>query len=95
MLKHIIFWKLNQPQNAAEIANDLDKRFKNLVGKVEGLLEAEVGCNTNGGDFDIALYTVFDSVESEQKYQTNPLHVEIKQIVHTLVCARQCIDYVV
>ncbi|UKI36943.1 MAG: Dabb family protein [Clostridiales bacterium] len=37
MLKHIIFWKLNDKSKADEIAADLNSRFKALLGKVDGL----------------------------------------------------------
>mgnify|MGYP004647142077 FL=1 len=93
MLKHIIFWKLSDKSKADEIAADLNMRFKALLGKVDGLKEAEVGKNVNGGDFDLTLYTVFESAEDEKAYQTNPLHLEIKKVVHSVVCDRICIDY--
>ncbi|UKI36944.1 MAG: Dabb family protein [Clostridiales bacterium] len=52
------------------------------------LKEAEVGRNVNGGDFDITLYTVFESAEDEKAYQTNPLHLEIKKLF-TRLCVTE------
>lgn len=93
MLKHIIFWKLIDKNRIDEIAVDLNNRFKKLLGKVDGLIEAEVGRNVNGEDFDLVLYTVFENAEYEKTYQTNPLHIAIKAVVHSLVSDRICIDY--
>lgn len=95
MVRHIVMWTLNpeQKQNADSIAADLSKKFKALVGVIDGLKEVEFGQNYNGGKLDLVLNCVFDSRESQNAYQTHPAHVAIKNIVHTLVCARECVDY--
>lgn len=96
MIKHVIFWKLKEEvknDGFDEKLNNLREKFANLIGKVDGLIKAEVGLNYNGGDFDMCLYTEFESKEAEKGYQVHPLHLEIKDIVHSLVCDRACIDY--
>lgn len=95
MVRHIVMWTLNpeQKQNADSIAADLSKKFKALVGVVDGLKEVEFGQNYNGGKLDLVLNCVFDSRSAEKAYQTHPAHVAIKNIVHTLVCAREAVDY--
>lgn len=96
MVKHIIFWKLKdevKDEKLIEKVEILRGKFANLIGKIDGLLEAEVGLNYNGGNYDMCLYSVFESKEAEKAYQTHSLHLEIKEIVKTLICDRVCIDY--
>ncbi len=95
MVKHVIFWKLKAEEkaNAAAHAKKLQSMFDGLIGNVEGLEQAEVGQNYNGGDFDLCLYTVFSSKEAERAYQTHPLHLEIKAVVAAIKEDRVCVDY--
>lgn len=95
MVKHIVLWTLNpeQKDNAEKIAAELGEKFSALVGKVEGLTAAEFGRNYNGGTYDLVLCCTLTSKEAEQAYQSHPAHVAIKNIVHTLVCARECVDF--
>lgn len=95
MVKHIVMWKLldEKKANAAEIAADLETRFKGLLGVVDGLTEIEVGQTFNGGTYDLVLNCTFTTREAAEAYQTHPGHVAIKQIVHTLVYGRECVDY--
>ncbi len=95
MVKHIVLWTLTDEakKDGERIVTDLNKRFKALVGVVDGLTAIEVGQNYNGGKFDLALYCEFTTREAQDKYQTHPAHIAIKEIVHTLVCGRDCIDY--
>jgi hypothetical protein len=95
MVKHIIFWTLKPEKkaDAAEITKELNAKFKGLLGVVDGLTEIEVGHNYSGGAYDLALNCTFTTKEAEKGYQTHPGHVAIKEIVHTLVNARECMDY--
>ena len=52
--------------------------------------EIEIGCPD--GD-QLVLYSVFTSWQALQGYQEHPAHLAIKDVVHPLVCARQCCDY--
>ena len=90
MVKHIVMWTLND-----EAKRDCEKitRFKSLLGVVDGLKAIEIGHNYNGGKYDLVLLCEFDSREAQEKYQTHPAHVAIKEIVHSLTCGRECADY--
>lgn len=97
MIKHIIFWKLKDEAKGENLQKNVDLlqgKFKALLGVVDGLEEIEVGINYNGGNFDITLYSVFSSKEAEVGYQSHSAHLAIKEIVHSLVCERVCIDYI-
>lgn len=95
MVKHIVLWQLTDEakKDADKIVTDLNKRFKALVGVVDGLTAIEVGHNYNGGKFDLMLYCEFATREAQDKYQTHSAHMAIKESVHPLVCGRECIDY--
>lgn len=95
MVKHIVLWNLKDENKdkAEEIKDMLQKKFKALLGVVEGLKEIEVGVNYKDGDYDIALYCVLTSKEAEAAYQTHPEHVKIKEIIKGLVTKRTAMDY--
>jgi hypothetical protein len=95
MVKHIVMWTLNEEakKDAEKITVDLQKRFKSLLGVVDGLKAIEVGKNYNGGKLDIVLFCEFDTKEAQEKYQTHPAHLAIKEVVHKLTCGRECVDY--
>ena len=95
MIKHIVLWTLTDEakNDSDKIIIDLNKRFKALLGIVDGLTAIEVGHNYNGGKFDLALYCEFTTREAQDHYQTHPAHIAIKESVHKLVCGRDCIDY--
>ncbi len=95
MVKHIVLWtlKAEEKKNCDSIAKDLNGRFHALLGVVDGLVSIEVGQNYNGGPFDLALYCRFATKEAEKNYQNHPAHAAIKEIIHPLVCGRECVDY--
>ena len=94
MVKHIVMWELNAEakKDINNIASDLQKRFKSLLGVVDGLKAIEVSKNYNGGKFDIVLFCDFDTKDAQDKYQTHPAHLAIKEVVHELTCDRDCVD---
>lgn len=98
MVKHIVLWKLSdegKEEGITKIINLLQGKFKALLGVVDGLKAIEVGENYNGGEYNIVLYCEFESKEAQDNYQTHPAHLEIKEVVHTLVNGRTCVDYLI
>lgn len=95
MVRHIVMWTLNpeEKKNIETVEANLGGRFRALIGTIDGLKSVEFGRNYNGGKLDLVLNCVFDSRASEQAYQNHPAHIAVKGIVHTLVCARECVDY--
>ena len=95
MVKHIVLWKLKESQsrNAAGVAASLRSRFKSLLGVVDGLTAIEVGVNSKDGDYDLCLSADFSNKEAEAAYQQHPEHLKIKELVHSVVCARTAFDY--
>ena len=95
MVKHIVLWTLKpeEKKNGDAILADLQKRFKALLGVVDGLTAIEVGKNYNGGKFDLVLSCEFTTKEAQDSYQNHPAHVAIKNDIHNVVCERECVDY--
>ncbi len=95
MVKHIVLWTLKEDEkkNSGKIVEDLNRRFHALLGVVDGLTGIECGDNFAGGNYNLALYSEFTSKEALDHYQNHPAHVAIKEIIHQLVCGRECVDY--
>ncbi len=92
MIKHVIFWKLRNDCDKAAAAEQIRAGLEGLVGPVPGLLEAKVR-RTYQGDWDLVLESSFTDAAAERAYQTNPLHVACKEIVHRYAVERACADY--
>ncbi len=96
MVTHIVFWKLkdealgfNKKQNAEQIKKSLEA----LVGIIPGLVEAKVGINKNGGKYDAALYSRFESMEALHAYDSHPEHLKIREFVKAVRLERESVDF--
>ena len=92
MICHTVFWKLTE-DNKEENIRTMKERLEALVGVVPGLIDASVGRNYNGGEFDVALVSHLASKEALNGYADHPAHVEVKKFVSTVAVARQCVDF--
>ena len=92
MVKHVIFWKLRPDCDKAAAAEEIRAGLEGLVGQVPGLLDAAVR-RPYQGEWDLVLDTLFEDAAAEKAYQTNPLHVACKKIVHSYAIERVCADY--
>ena len=97
MIKHIVFWRLNESaygndkQTNAQI---LKEKLLAMQGKVDGLLKVEVGFDfSNEKDScDVALYSEFSTKEALYQYQIHPDHEEIKKWLSEVRCERRVVD---
>lgn len=98
MIKHIVFWRLNEnaygndKQTNAEI---LKEKLLAMKGKVDGLLKIEVGFDFSKekDSSDVVLYSDFETKEALHQYQIHPDHLEIKKWVSEVRYERRVIDY--
>ena len=78
MIRHILFWKFNEQtragQNTGELIRRMDRSARNMVGKIDGLLRAEVGENTAGGPWDFIFYSELTDQAALDAYQNPPPH---------------------
>lgn len=99
MIKHIILWRYTE---AAEdfgrdrLIKELNKRFKSLIGQINGLRVINVrACDAKGdsGYHDLMLYAEFDDVQSLEGYMAHPKHAEIREWDKKYVCDRAGFDF--
>jgi len=101
MIKHIVIWKLTNktlPLKECADALAIKDALENLVGKIPGLLKAEVGFDYRAKESsgDIVLYSEFASKEALENYQNHPEHVRVgREIVRPRTFDRKMIDYLV
>ena len=98
MIKHIVFWRLNEraygndKQTNAQL---IKEKLLAMKGRVAGLLTIEVGFDfSNETDScDVVLYSEFDNKEALRQYQNHPNHIAIKKWLHDVRFERRVIDY--
>lgn len=98
MVKHIVMWNLKENAEGVsklENAQKIKEGLEALVGKIEGLLSAEVGIGFNTNGYDLCLYSEFESKEALEFYQNHPLHDNVRQFVHKVISERVVCDYII
>ncbi len=86
MVRHIIFWTFSDNVN--------DSNRKEVVGKIPGLIKAEIGENFADSDCDFVFYAEFERMENIPAFQVHPLHVAHKERSAPYVKTRFVADYV-
>lgn len=93
MIKHIVFWQIKDDLEKQIVMPKMKEMLLSLVGKIDGLKSMEVGFNYNGGEYDIALYSVFENKEALAIYANHPDHLVVKKYVHEVIKGRTAVDY--
>lgn len=95
MVKHIVFWKIDETLNKEEVASKMIHELKALQGNIPGLIHIEAGRDFNGSSvaFDVALYSELASHEALATYQDHPLHVKVKEYIGSVTIDRCVVDY--
>ncbi len=91
MVKHIVLFNVKEGENAAEVVKIAEAALLPLVGKIAGLLSAEIKQTFAGAD--IALYCELESKEAMAFYADHPLHTEAKNQFFHLLSSRVAADY--
>lgn len=99
MIKHIVFFKLaenaegkSKAENAAWIKYELEN-LKNIIPQIKAI---EVGSNSPlapATNFDVALYSEFDSMQDLDTYQAHPEHKRVAAYIAKVRTDRACVDY--
>lgn len=98
MIKHIVFFRLNESaygndkQTNAQI---LKEKLLAMKSKVAGLIKIEVGFDfSNEKDSsDVVLYSEFESKEALHQYQIHPDHEDLKKWLSEVRYERRVVDY--
>jgi hypothetical protein len=98
MIKHIVLWKLKEAANGMnkdENVRAIKEKLENLKGKIEGLIEIEVGIDFlhSAESADIVLYSTFESKDALANYQQHPLHAAIMPFIAEARSERRVVDY--
>jgi len=98
MIKHIVFWRLNESaygNDKQTNAKILKEKLLAMKSKVKGLLKVEVGFDfSNAKDScDVVLYSEFETKESLHQYQIHPDHEAIKKWISEVRYERRVVDY--
>ncbi|MET3130726.1 hypothetical protein AAKU55_000984 [Oxalobacteraceae bacterium GrIS 1.11] len=100
MIKHIVFWKLNEHAEGADRAANAVK-MKALLDVCDGLVpgmrvfEAVLAQPGLEATYDVVLYAEFDDKAALDAYQSHPQHIAIKPFIGAVCEARQCMDYAI
>lgn len=94
MIKHIVTWNIKE-ENKEENMKEMKRRLEDLKGKIEEIVDIEVGININKSDAkkDIVLLSEFKSLKDLDIYQNHPLHLEVGKFVKEIAIDRNVVDY--
>ena len=99
MLKHIVCFRLAdeaEGKTKAENAQIIKEGLENLVNLIPQLRKIEVGINhpaTPASNFDVVLYSEFDSIDDLNTYQEHPEHKKEGANIVKVKTDRVCVDY--
>ncbi|MFT3740522.1 MAG: Dabb family protein [Breznakibacter sp.] len=98
MVKHIVLFKFKPFENQTAKEKKLGEIKSALLAlrdKLDFLREIEVGINANPNEnFDLALTTVFDSMDDLIRYAKHPDHVAVASLIGPIREDRACVDYI-
>lgn len=100
MVRHILLWKFSPQVKAQgrqqEALETMAASVSAMVGKIPGLLRAEIGPNLTGSACDFVFYAELTDMDALAAYQVHPLHVAHKERSAPLVEAPPTVaDYIV
>lgn len=98
MIKHIVMWKLKEEvegNTKKYNAEQMKIMLEGLQGKIEGLLNIEVGIDINKSSqaYDVVLYSEFKDEAALNFYQQHPLHKQAGLFVKNVASSRAVVDY--
>ena len=96
MIRHIVAWRIADGEDKAARAADIKKNLEALKGRIDEIVDIEVGININTTDSvsDVALVSTFKTKEDLGVYQEHPEHKAVgANYVRPYVSERRVIDY--
>jgi hypothetical protein len=98
MIKHIVLFTLKDFAAGAsrtENARKIKHLLEGLKNKIDVIVSIEVGVNINrtASDFDIALYSEFETRQDLETYQNHPEHLKAGEFISKVRSDRKVIDY--
>jgi hypothetical protein len=98
MIKHIVFWTFKDEalgKSGAENIEEAVERLSTLPDKIPQIKEFEAGRNVTDSTaaYELALYSVFDSLADLAIYRDHPAHQEVAAFIGKVVKERAVVDY--
>lgn len=99
MIKHIVFFGLAENaegKTKAENAEIIKFELENLKNLIPEILNIEVGINhpdAPESNYDIALYSEFESINTLNIYQEHPEHKRVGAYIGKVKTTRAAVDY--
>ena len=93
MITHIVLFKLKD--ESAESIEKAKNTLMDMDGKIPELKGIEVGVDITHSNrsYNLALITKFDSLESLEAYQINPLHVGVSKYMVSVSASIVAVDF--
>lgn len=97
MVKHIVMFRFAE-KTPADVRQKAAEQFRSGILALKNIIptirEIEVGFNINSAEqWDICLYSKFDTLQDVIEYGKNPEHVKVASALKPLLCGRSCVDY--
>jgi hypothetical protein len=99
MIKHIVFFGLAdaaEGKSKAENALIIKSELENLIHLIPQIKKIEVGINLPNApktNYDIALYSEFETMEDVDIYQEHPEHKRVAGYIGKVRTTRAAVDY--
>lgn len=99
MIKHIVFFNLvdeAEGKTKMEHALHIKRELEALANVIPQIKKIEVGINhpeTPQSNWDISLYSEFESLEDLDIYQEHPEHKKVGAYIGKVRTDRACVDY--
>ena len=97
MVHHIVCWNFNEELSDAEkkeAGTIIKQKLEEIKPYAKGAVSIEVKINElESSNRDVALISVFETVDDLKAYQVHPMHVKAGEYIRSVTCNRACIDY--
>ncbi|MBR1692730.1 MAG: Dabb family protein [Lachnospiraceae bacterium] len=97
MVHHIVCWNFKEGMTAEEkqqAGEIIKQKLEEIKPHAHGAVSIEVKRNElASSNRDLALLSVFETVEDLNGYQVHPMHVEAGKYIKSVTCDRTCFDY--
>ncbi|MBR2968071.1 MAG: Dabb family protein [Clostridia bacterium] len=92
MVKHVVMYRLKDKSNADEMI----ARFNSMRGKIDVLRSLCAGKDEikSARAYDVALICEFDSMEDLEIYASHPVHLPVKEYVHSVIEEAHSVDFI-
>lgn len=96
MIRHIVAWRIADGEDKAERVGAIKEHLEALKGKIDEIVDIEVGINFNETEAasDVVLVSTFKTKEDLEIYQDHPEHKAVgANYVRPYVKERRVADY--